>query len=274
MANAGASGRSVSERLFALPRQYPPRTPHHVEPSGRLVWVAEYLPTPPDEIGVDISNTVHQLRAALDNVIWGALRDNGANSAVQRASSFPICASEAEYRRLLEASDEPCAPRPFLRDLPSDVEATIRNAQPFAAASHHPYRVHPLLTLRTLSNSDKHRFLLPVAAAGVGSGISINVPWSSEPQPVTRRDFLGRSRSPIELAPGPIAPGDVIATLDAPPDLPLSGTSVIVIDWVFGSDAPPDARGLYVTYTLIGMQTAVEAILDDLSALPAFVDSQ
>lgn len=136
----------------------------------------EILEKPPvDRWGFMFADSVHNLRAALDNAVLTIARSVGVtDEKVLRRLKFPIAASEEEWD-----------PR-LLRDLPEAWQKMLVGLQPFKAPTTTPAQT--LVTLRDLDNQDKHRIqtmanLLPLTLQHGGSvefetedGAALSVP--------------------------------------------------------------------------------------------------
>lgn len=110
-------------------------------------WVNE---EPSVELGLIAGDVVQNLRAALDQLIWG----NSAGDKRDNQTAFPIYVTQAEYRSGAPAK---------IKGISESGLPFIEKWQPFqwgARASE-----HPLAMLQRLSNTDKHRTLLSGAVA-------------------------------------------------------------------------------------------------------------
>jgi len=105
---------------------------------------------PPIELGLIAGDVVQNLRAALDQLIWG----NSERDKRDRRTAFPIYLTEEDYREY--------AP-PKIRGIQEQGRDFIEQWQPFQLDER--AKAHPLAMLQELSNIDKHRTLLPVAVA-------------------------------------------------------------------------------------------------------------
>lgn len=120
------------------------------------VFRLRVMKAPPLELSLIMGDVVHNLRAALDYVVY-ALAGDRAN----RSNSFPICDSSSQY---LEVGRDGLTRRDrLMHDVPEGAREEIDRMQPFRATVD-PAR-HPLRLLRRLSNVDKHRLSPPVFGA-------------------------------------------------------------------------------------------------------------
>ena len=107
--------------------------------------VNDYAPT---ELGLIAGDLVHNLRAALDQVIW---RHSAASERDER-TAFPIYLTEEKYRANAPSK---------IRGLSEEGQAIIERWQPFQLGE--GADADPLAMLQRLSNTDKHRTLLAAA---------------------------------------------------------------------------------------------------------------
>jgi hypothetical protein len=103
---------------------------------------------PPIELGVLAGDVVQNLRAALDQLIWAY----SARDKRNRRTAFPICLTAEEYRKSSPSK---------IQGVPEEGREFIETWQPFQLGD--GAVAHPLAKLQQLSNTDKHRTLLPVA---------------------------------------------------------------------------------------------------------------
>jgi hypothetical protein len=122
----------------------------------RKVWDAdrhryEFVPmlhrSPPLRLGVILGDMVHNLRSALDHLVWQAVLRNGGRP--NRSHQFPICDDEKDW-------NDAC--NRVLRGLDAVDAEAVRDAQPFNVVM----KPAALSRLREISNEDKHRVVTPV----------------------------------------------------------------------------------------------------------------
>jgi hypothetical protein len=106
--------------------------------------VADY---PPIELGLISGDVVQNLRAALDQLISAY----SARDKRNRRTAFPIYLTEEKYRENAPSK---------IPGVPAEGRV-IERWQPFQLGD--GAAAHPLAKLQELSNTDKHRTLLPVA---------------------------------------------------------------------------------------------------------------
>ncbi len=108
------------------------------------------LPPAPEEIGLLVSDLVHQLRSALDNSVWAVMESQGVNHAGMHRLEFPIFDEAEKY-----PSDKRGAKLKGANDAFAE---TVYGLQPFNKKSRLP---QAFWHLHRLNNRDKHRVLLP-----------------------------------------------------------------------------------------------------------------
>lgn len=102
-----------------------------------------------------VSEFIHHLRSALDNLVWQLVLLNGGEP--WQRNQFPIY-TEAPAAGRLDA---------MLRGVSGDHRAVIEELQPYNSPQVQVSRA--LAVLVDLSNIDKHRFLHPVLAWSIGA---------------------------------------------------------------------------------------------------------
>lgn len=144
------------------------------EDNGRqcLRFVFKVRQLPPKTLGVITGDCIHNLRATLDNIVWGLgqIYPSADTSAKNDKLSFPVCTTRADYiKRLKEPAWK------GINSFPGSAQALIESLQPF-----NPSReAHLLSVLHGLWNLDKHRSpnFMGMAAAGVSiSGYNLQQP--------------------------------------------------------------------------------------------------
>ena len=122
-----------------------------IEPkSGDKVYRADLVWQPPREWGLLLGDFVHNLRSALDHMVWDLVLANPNSERPDSDTEFPIYADATRYALKHEA------PRK-LRGVLSTALDAIEQAQPYHAANP---TFSPLWALRELDIADKHRTLL------------------------------------------------------------------------------------------------------------------
>ena len=101
---------------------------------------------PPLRFGVILGDSIHNLRSALDHLIWQVtLLDGGVPDD---STQFPIASkSEAQFERMAARR---------IPGLSPEHRALVKQAQPYHAGNPD---AHPLAVLASLSNADKHRIV-------------------------------------------------------------------------------------------------------------------
>ncbi len=108
--------------------------------------IATVTEPPPAEWATIIGDVVHNARSAMDNAVWAAADPTRRGKHTQ----LPICRTRSGWTKQSATQ---------LAGLSTRQVHLLAREQPF----HHPAQLVPLLTLRELSNQDKHRALHAVA---------------------------------------------------------------------------------------------------------------
>jgi hypothetical protein len=123
------------------------------EPERNGEWLIVRLGSirlPPDpRWGVRVGEFLHDLRSALDNLVWQLVLLNGETP--WEKNQFPIYTYAPERQRMDER----------LRGLRADHRAQIEELQPYPGPHVHRQIKAALVWLALLTNIDKHRFMHP-----------------------------------------------------------------------------------------------------------------
>ncbi len=130
------------------------------------------------EWSVTIGEIVHNLRSALDHLVWQLVRDNSGQPS--EANMFPIVAFENrdDWERISKSK---------LKGVSDAMKEGIKRIQPFAVLGAR-YDVTSLSKLHHLSNVDKHRRSLQLAPRIVGLEDGMNSADDSDPYQRLRND--------------------------------------------------------------------------------------
>lgn len=118
--------------------------------SGDKVYRADMKWQPPREWGLLLGDFVHNIRSALDHMVWDLVVLNPDSADPDTKTEFPIYRDPTQYVLPHEA------PRKLRGILPKALDL-IEEAQPYHGAN---ASRHPLWMLRQLDIADKHRTLL------------------------------------------------------------------------------------------------------------------
>jgi hypothetical protein len=229
--------------------------------SGDVIVFVEAVREPPAlDWGPLIGDVVHNLRSALDNVIW-ALSDSGARGPAPnpvprkgpwRNVVFPVVLDSADWKSRVGLN---------LWALDTAQVAVLKKLQPFFTGQQAPDR-EPLAVLDELWNIDKHRHLHLVNATlelrEVGSSppfpgapnVEFEIVSKRAPGPVEGRTEIGRAR---------LIPGEVKAM--NMPEMHMNPS--VPVDVAF--DQGPPAHGGLLLHSLGQMGQTVESIITDLT---------
>jgi hypothetical protein len=123
---------------------------------ARIDYFVKVIRYPPlDDMGFTIGDFVHNVRAPLDNLIWGIGQRYG--SPDKRKLHFPICANVEQFAEIAQ----------LFKKFPREARVLIEGFQPYHRPDN-PTR-HPLWILNRLWNDDKHRAPAVVVSAITGS---------------------------------------------------------------------------------------------------------
>jgi hypothetical protein len=109
---------------------------------------------PEDELGPIIGDVLYNLSSALDHLVCALSAQRTCEGL-----SFPICESEKVWRAPWKDKSTESGPEHWLRGVPGDAVARIKELQPF------PGRDQSLWVLKRLGNHDKHRAIHLVTIA-------------------------------------------------------------------------------------------------------------
>lgn len=131
--------------------------PH--EDTDEQVWVYRgETPITPIEWSIRVGEILHNLRSALDHLVWQLVLANGQEPSRQNA--YPIVNDESEWSRNKHR----------LKGVTPRVETIVERLQPYTGGINLPFDVRAFGMLHTLCNIDKHRHLnmVIVETSGIG----------------------------------------------------------------------------------------------------------
>jgi hypothetical protein len=141
-----------------------------VEGGGREhVYYVEIRSRPPPDLGTAIGNVLHNLRSALDSIVYdvSVSANPTLTDAQQRTIGFPV------------ALEETALNESAMKFAPKGAQEEIKRLQPYNGEL--PVREHPLWLIHELNRIDKHRFVQAIPALAMGSY------WEDPPFPVEDR---------------------------------------------------------------------------------------
>lgn len=116
----------------------------------RLSWelTVEVSEPPLDDWSSLYGDAIHNLRSTLDNLAWGLTSASGREPTHPKRVAFPIVDRSGAWKKQSQC----------IAELPAAARSAIRNIQPFQrrGIDGTPHQ-DPLLLLKRLSNTDKHR---------------------------------------------------------------------------------------------------------------------
>jgi hypothetical protein len=177
-------------RAWADERPYRTWSDFDVNDLYKLTWL-EVLHPPSAELSLIVGDCIHNLRAALDNLIYElAVAHHGGRvpSNVEGKSAFPIFSESAQFARKRKDMIGGIAPA---------AQAVIESLQPYNRGG--KFRRSPLWQLNQLSNEDKHR--LPHVVLFAQLGVAFFVPDNLTIDDIEPIFSLIESRAPIARYP-------------------------------------------------------------------------
>lgn len=140
-------------KVLAYLDTHPYRIPDKPEVDGDWKAVVIRIDPPPDpKLGIIVSEAVHHLRAALDNLVWQLVLVNDREPTPD--NQFPIYTNPAKPPSKARLNT-------LLGGIHEEHRAFIEELQPYKGRHIHRVPRLALATLVELSNIDKHRYLQP-----------------------------------------------------------------------------------------------------------------
>lgn len=205
----------ISEFIQRQPYRVVAEYHYEVHQVWARLQAKEALPTA--RLGVIVSDVVHNLRSALDQLVWAltihhqrrAPREPVGKRCWWRNVQFPICRYESDWR-----SEETRR----LQGIRSDLRRLIKEEQPFASGQD-PDR-HPLWVLQELWNRDKHRAVPLVAGATIG--FRPPHPYRQLLMAIFGQPYLTRlPTQALVKSQRPVHDGDVLVVFETSEELPI-----------------------------------------------------
>jgi hypothetical protein len=168
---------TLREMIRSFREGNPPPFGFRTEKTARPDKSVEYVlyaivrEAPPRELAPVIGDVIHNIRSALDHLVYELAPPKSRKS---RKTQFPIFSDEREFK---EKSPE------MLAGITGNERTLIERVQPYNAMN--PPRHDPLAILNKLSNLDKHRLLVPVVAA-----VSATDSWVASDNAEITWDFI------------------------------------------------------------------------------------
>ncbi len=238
--------------------------------AGEIVLRAHVRREPPSvELGVIIGDVTHNLRSALDNLVWGLTEINLSVCipkfppvrSAWRDIAFPIFVSPKKYAPKVNAGkhSKPMGAAKMLWGVKSHLHARFKELQPFCTRPDDPER-EPLAVLHELWNGDKHRHPALVNFFLSLAGVHSKWPFPSEKPDWWIREFEIISQRP----PGPFEDGAEIGRV-RPGGSVISSLPQVEMDPQLSFDVAfeegPPAYGEPVLRRLTELSQTVRAII-------------
>jgi hypothetical protein len=142
------------EARSLLQRNSPTIGAEHADEQRAWFVVVESCPDVPPRFGVVLGEAIHNMRSALDHLIWQIVVACG--NTPSQWNQFPIFDSPARFQKRVVRRRERGEPSMLLGVDDRTFDA-IEQLQPYHVSSDR--HVHALAVLRDLSNTDKHRLV-------------------------------------------------------------------------------------------------------------------
>ncbi len=215
-------------RGWLKPRPY--RVYGELDPERRNKLIkVEIFRAPPPELGLLIGDCLHNMRSALDNLVYDlaiAHRGFPLSKSIAKGSQFPIFKDRDQFMGIGMNQ---------IRGVHPDARVIIESLQPYHRGEKFEY--HRLWMLRELSNADKHRLLHPTLLQPAAMGFFpdevdlSDITWKLGPvengAEIARYPYSGEVDAEMDVAahftfhvgfrqgsPLPILPTDILNTMD------------------------------------------------------------
>lgn len=155
----------------------------------RLAWEAriDFASDPPnDEWALVLGDVIHNLRSALDVLVWSCAAPETLTPSQQRDLAFPILTDASKWDR---------ARRRRLQSVPDDVVERIRNVQPFNIDEP---RLDYLAVLHDLDITDKHRLQLDLRTTAAESTVDLAIEFEESTAPDEYEPMVSAPDTPPE----------------------------------------------------------------------------
>jgi hypothetical protein len=140
-----------------------------IDSDPRWTNVVAHLPEPPIDIAAYLGDAVHNLRCALDHIVYEVVSRNPdrPDGTPNRQTMFPICDSAEGFQDQVKRRNR-------LVGMPESAIALVREFQPYHRRDKAPdHTLSTLWILDQLENIDKHRRLCLTASYGFETEISV-----------------------------------------------------------------------------------------------------
>jgi hypothetical protein len=139
----------------------------------RLSWAVRLSlpePAPLESLSLAFGDAIHNLRSALDHLVWSYASPDQLDDEARRQLTFPACRAETSWNQNHGR---------WLRSVPPDVVARIKDCQPYNRPASER-AADALVGLSALDNQDKHRLLVEAHAALTDMAAAHSVEFASE----------------------------------------------------------------------------------------------
>src|SRR6266545_1165396 len=134
----------------------------HIDAGNHQFRFTVGFPKPDLALSVIIGECLHNLRSALDHIVWQLVLAN--NQTPVKENMFPVCDTPAGFARHVQKNR--------LRGVSVQAQAVIEGLQPYQGGQLNAH-LHPLWVLNQLTNIDKHRTLALTTIRGDNQNIVV-----------------------------------------------------------------------------------------------------
>jgi len=152
-------------------------------PHGNIAVVrVTKLPNIRTDYGLTLGDTIQNFRSALDHLVWGLVKVGSVPRPKDpKGVQFPMATSGKSFRNQLGRR---------LPGVPREYRAIIRRYQPYRAGE----KPKAIRWLRNLSDTDKHRVLIPAVVSLHGANLQLISNW-----PLQSRNDLIRGQRALKV---------------------------------------------------------------------------
>jgi hypothetical protein len=214
------------------------------------VRLSDTFPRPPVQAwSLSLGDVVHNLRAALDAVVWQYVDAATLTESQQRSIHFPLCLTEEDWLAKVPNA---------LRTVPSQLVERIRHEQPFLMED--PAQC-VLNLIHDLDRQDKHREMVGTRAVVTEARSDLEI--------FTELPWPGGSQRPFELVPFELEPRALVLRGWSPhPVKRVLGRIGLELDFWFAPELPIGESLIemleMMTSSVRGTVHSIQGTLDEL----------
>lgn len=155
-------------------------------PKTKQFDVVARMPDPPPIVGLLVGDCIHNLRSALDHIVYSLISTNHLRlgKPPSEKAMFPICDTRSGYLHQIGKLKR-------LDGIPDAVATFIESLQPYHTREKGlDHTLHPLWVLNKLENIDKHRRLTLASAVARHAHVSIQYKSGHESDVMLLQDTI------------------------------------------------------------------------------------